>query len=101
MAGGFVVGAEFLVEVGRADEEKASGGDDRATIVFCAGVGLALCGQLRILAEGNLPNVFPGIQIDGVERAPGRSHGGIALRIEKFAVAGEAEFHRQQGRRAF
>ena len=41
LAGGFVVGAEFFVEVGRADEEKASGGDDRATIVFRAGVGLA------------------------------------------------------------
>src|SRR6266566_3077281 len=41
LAGGFVVGAEFFVEVRGADEEKAAGGDDRAAIVFCAGVGFA------------------------------------------------------------
>ena len=30
LAGRFVVGAEFFVEVRRADEEKAGGGDERA-----------------------------------------------------------------------
>src|SRR5271168_4888205 len=38
LAGGFVEGAEFFVEVGGADEEKAAGGDDGAAVIFGAGI---------------------------------------------------------------
>lgn len=61
LAGGFVVGAKFFIEVRRSDEEQSTRGDDRTAIVFRSSIGLALSRQFRILAERDLPNVFSGI----------------------------------------
>ena len=50
-------------------------------------------GQCRIFAQIDFPFVFPGVEIDGIERAPRWSDGRIALGNEKSAVTGETVFH--------
>src|SRR5690349_24209655 len=55
---------------------------------------------LRILAQRNFPDVFPAVQVDGVQRPPRRSNGRIAFRIKKLFVSGEAILHGDQDRKS-
>src|SRR5712664_2127101 len=48
LAGGFIEGAEFFVEVGCSDEQQPSRGDDRAAVIFRARVFLSLRSEFRI-----------------------------------------------------
>ncbi|WP_433983767.1 hypothetical protein RBB78_23855 [Tunturiibacter empetritectus] len=96
-AGAAVEGAEGVVEVGGGDEDDAAGGDDGTAVVFGAGVFEALGGELGIVAEGDLPEVAAGVEVDGVESAPGWLDGGVAVGVEEFAVAGEAVFGEAAG----
>src|SRR5882724_2990332 len=88
-----IVGAELLVVVGCADEEKTASCDDRPAVIFRTGVAHSRRGQFRILAERNFPEVFAGVQIDGVQRSPWRKNCGITVWIKKAIVAGEVIFH--------
>src|ERR1700684_243591 len=88
-----VEGAEFAVVRRSTDEEKADGGEDRAAVVFRAGDGDALRGERRAFAQGNLPEIFAGVEVDGAERAPWRSNGGIAIGVEELAIAGKGVLH--------
>src|SRR3974390_2796568 len=94
LAGGLIEGAELLVVVGGADEKKAAGGDDWPAIVLGAGVFHALSWEFGVFTERNLPDVFAGVQIDGVERAPRGLDGGVTIGIEKAFVAREVVLHR-------
>src|SRR5712664_864402 len=98
LTGGFIEGAELLVEVGCSDEQQSACANNGTAVIFRAGVLLAFCRKLRVFAERNLPDIFAGVQIDSVQSAPRRSYGGIAFRVEKFVVAGEAIGH-GRGRR--
>src|SRR5579859_3285213 len=91
---------EFFVVVRGADKEKSTAGDDGAAVVFRASVMQSGRSKFRVFAEGNFPEIFAGIEIDGVESAPGRSDGGIAIGIEKTVVAGEVIFHGEKWRTA-
>src|SRR5260370_9348646 len=86
-------GANFFVEVGCADKQQPARGDDRPAVIFCAGVLLSLRSEFRVFTEWNFPDIFSGVQINGVQSAPGRSDGGISFRVEKLVVAGEAKLH--------
>src|SRR5712664_1398069 len=48
LTGGFIEGAEFLVEVGCSDEQKSARGNDRAAVIFRSGVFLPLRSEFRI-----------------------------------------------------
>src|SRR5260370_2946032 len=86
-------GAYFFVEVGCAKNEPPAGGDGGPAVIFCAGVLLSLRSEFRVFTEWNFPDIFSGVQINGVQSAPGRSDGGISIRVEKLVVAGKAKFH--------
>src|SRR5205807_8026237 len=58
---GFIKGAEFFVEVRRADEQQPPRGGGRTTPIFRARVLQALRREFRIFAKGNLPNIFTGV----------------------------------------
>lgn len=96
-AGAAVEGADGVVEVGGGDEDDAAGGDDGAAVVFAAGIFEALGGEFGIVAEGDLPEVAAGVEVDGVESAPGRLDCGVAVGVEELAVAGEAIFGESAG----
>src|SRR5207247_478852 len=87
LAGELVERMKLPVEARRADEQHAARGDDRTTVVVAAGVGQPFRGQLRILAERDLPADRAGVEIDRVERPPGRRDGRVAVGIEKDALA--------------
>src|SRR5690606_844779 len=78
----FVEGAELLVRRG-TDEDQAAGGHGRPAVVLCPRSRDSPRRQLLELAERHCPQVFTGVQVDGVERSPGRLDGRIALRIEE------------------
>src|SRR5215471_16930326 len=79
----FVEGAKFLVEVGGTDKEQSAGGYHRATVVVAPGVFHSFCNEVRILAEWNFPADLAAVEINGIERAPGRRDGRITIRIAK------------------
>src|SRR6266446_980196 len=95
LTGGFIEGAEPLVEVGCSDEQQSACANNGTAVIFRAGVLLAFCRKLRVFAERNLPDIFAGVQIDGVQSAPRRSNGGISFRVQEFVISGEAIFHGQ------
>ena len=95
-ARGLVKGAELLVEIGCPNEYQAACGHDRPAVVFRARVFLSICGKLRILAQGNLPGVFAGIEVNGVQRSPRWQDCRISLRIQELVISGKAIFHRVQ-----
>ena len=97
LPGGLIEGAELFVVVGGTDKEKAACGDDGAAVVFAARVGHAFGSEFGIFAEIYFPGVFAGVEVDGVERSPRRSDGGVAVGIEKSTIAGKAIF--RSGRR--
>src|SRR5260370_33816525 len=86
-------GAYFFVEVGCAKNEPPAGGDGGPAVISCAGFLLSLRSEFRVFTEWNFPDIFSGVQINGVQSAPGRSEGGISIRVEKLVVAGKAKFH--------
>ncbi len=86
-----VVGVHLAVEDGRADEDETAGGYDGAAVALGAGVAPAAGDEVRVFAEGNLPEIFSGVEVDCVERAPGWSDGWVAVGADESAVAGEAE----------
>src|SRR5216683_5018432 len=49
LAGGFIEGAEFFVEVGCSDEQKSARGNDRAAVILRSRVFLSLRSEFRIL----------------------------------------------------
>src|SRR5260370_15177485 len=63
-------------------------------IIFAARVAHSFGGQLRELPKRNFPFDFAVIQVDRVQRAPGRCDGRIALRVKKFIVAVHRVFER-------
>ncbi len=79
-----------------ADEEQAAGSDDRAAVIFGAGIFQALGGEFGIFAERNFPDKFAGVEIDSVERAPRGRYGRVAIGIEKAFVAGEVVLHERR-----
>jgi hypothetical protein len=95
-ASGFIESAKFFVEAGGADEDQAAGGYDGAAVIFGAGIFHSLHSEFREFAEVDAPEVLTGGEIDGVEGAPGRGDGGIAVGIEEAAIPGEAIFHSEK-----
>src|SRR5215469_6433922 len=59
-----VEGAKLLVVVGGADEQQSAGGDNRPAIIFATGALHTSSSEFGVLAKGNLPRIFPGIQVD-------------------------------------
>src|SRR5262245_3657826 len=67
-----VVGVELLVPTGGTDEEQPVRSNYGPAVIVRTCVRDAFGDQLGILAERNLPADLSLVQIDGVERAPGR-----------------------------
>src|SRR5258708_24239663 len=88
-----MVGVEFLVVIGGADKKKSATGREGAAIIFGSGVMQASRSEFGILTKRNFPEIFAGIEVDGVQCAPWSSHRGITIGIEKAVVAGEVIFH--------
>src|SRR6516165_6306599 len=81
---------QLAVEERGTDEQHSARCKDRTTIVFGSRISHAVCSEFGIVTERNLPKILTRVQVDGVECAPGRRDRGIAVRIKKLAVAGEA-----------
>src|SRR5208283_3189782 len=96
LTGGFVEGAEFLVVVRGPNEKQSARSDDRPAVILRTGILHALCHQFRVFAERNLPDIFAGIEVDGIQRAPRRLNCGVTVRIEKAPVTGKVILHRRQ-----
>src|SRR6202040_1219810 len=79
LAAGFIEGAKFLVEAAGSDKQQSARGYNCASIIFCSRIRHAFRRERRILAEINLPYKLSRIQIDRVERAPGRSDRRVAV----------------------
>ena len=73
---------------GGGNEEEAAGGDDGAAVVFGAGGRKTAGAEFGIFAEGNLPAVASGVQIDGGEGSPGRLERGVPVGVEPAMVTG-------------
>src|SRR6266404_6769105 len=97
-ARGFVERTKFLVVVRRANKDDTTGRDNRSTIIFRTCVRQTLRREFGIKAKRNFPYVFPRVEVDGVECAPGWSNGRISFGIEKFLIAREAVFHSRRWR---
>src|ERR1700722_20376955 len=67
----FVEGAQLAVPCS-GDKDQAAGRDQWTTIRFRSGDGHALPGQLGVLSQRHPPKVFPRMQVDGIQRSPGR-----------------------------
>ena len=83
----------IFIEVGCPDEYKATRGDDRSAVVFCARLVLPLCGEIGVLAKWNLPGIVTSIEIDRVQSTPRRQDGWISFGIQKLVISGEAILH--------
>src|SRR5262249_61412652 len=93
--GGVVDGAFCCVVVARGEEDPPPCRNDRSAVIFASGVFHACSGQFGIFAERNFPEVFAGIEVDGIESAPRRQNGGVAVGIKKAGIAGEGVLHRR------
>src|SRR5450759_4209537 len=87
-----IEGPKFPVEVRGTDEDQPAGSHDGAAIILGTRVLQTLLGEFRILTERNLPGVFSRIQIDRIQRPPGRRHRGIAVGVVPLMVPGEVVF---------
>ena len=73
--------------VGGTNEEKPTGGHQGPAVILASRVANTFRHELRKLSERDLPGDFAAIQIDGVERAPGRRDSRVAVGVEKLIVA--------------
>src|SRR5205814_3391661 len=83
-----VEGAESLVAA-RADEDQAARGHERPTVGLGAGWWTPIARQCGPVAEGHLPQVRAGVQIDRVQGCPRRLAGRALLLVENAVVPGE------------
>src|SRR5262245_6467615 len=95
-AGGLFECTELFVRCCR-DEDESSASRDSTAEIEAAGVADALCHELGILAEWNLPQQIARDEIDGVQCSPGWSYSGHPVLIEKQRVS----IDRETIRRAF
>ncbi len=86
LAIGLVKGAEVFV-FGCPDEEEAACGGDGAAIVFSSGGRDTLGGEFGEFAQGDRPEVFARVEIDGIEGSPRGFDGGVAIGIEEAVIA--------------
>lgn len=86
LAIGLVKGAEVFV-FGCPDEEEAACGGDGAAIVFSSGGWDTLGREFGEFAQGDRPEVFARVQIDGIEGSPRGFDGGVAIGIEEAVIA--------------
>src|SRR5690349_9353887 len=82
LAGALVEDVKLLVVIGRAYEEQSARSDDRAAIVFRAGLLHSFGDEFGKLTEWNTPSVLARVEVDRIQRSPRRPDGGIAFRID-------------------
>src|SRR5207247_7772742 len=83
-SGMFVESVELSVVSGRADEEQASSGDYRPSVILASRVAHALSDKFGKLAERDFPDDLAGIEADRVQGAPWRLHSWITIGVEEF-----------------
>src|SRR6185312_2713746 len=79
-------------------KKEAARSHNTAAVIFGAGIPQSLLRQLRIFAKRNFPNELAGIEIDGVQGAPGRLNSRVTVGIEKLVVSVEAVLQIDRGR---
>ena len=89
---------KFAVAVRRANEDEAASRDHGAAVILASRVANSLGHKLGILTERNFPGNLTGIEVNRVERAPGRFHGRVAVRIKKFVIAIRGVFQSERPR---
>src|SRR5579885_3256146 len=93
LARGLIKRPELLIKIRRPDKQQTSCRDNRPAIVFRSRMGHALRRQLRVNAQRDLPRILPRIQIDRVQRAPGRRNGRVPVWIQELQIASESVPH--------
>src|SRR6185312_1307868 len=78
---------ELVIVICRCDKKNATRGDDRATIIFAARVTDAFGGKLRKFSEWDRPDKIAGVQINGVQRAPGWLDRRVPVRVEELIIS--------------
>src|SRR6187402_736412 len=81
----------LAVEDRRGEEEQAAGGEDGAAVVLRSCGGDAFRGEFGVGTEGDPPEVFASVHVDGVERPPGWGRGGVAVLVDEAFISKEAE----------
>src|SRR5581483_1145946 len=84
LARGLIEGPKLTIVVRCSDENQSSRGDNRASIALAACVLHALLRQLRIFAERDLPHIFAGVQVNGIESTPRRRDRRVAIGVQKL-----------------